>query len=109
MGASVDAGRLVVRADLLRAGELLEAGRAFEYVDLDGRPQKIELAKGSLAFTTCQVPVVVHRAGPPHVELRLSDGSSQKVDGLELDAETSAAIFERTGRIQRVDLFFGLL
>ena len=52
---------------------------------------------------------MVHRAGPARVELTLSDGSSQKVDGLALDAETSAAIFERTGRIRRVDVFFGLV
>jgi hypothetical protein len=109
MGACVDAGHLVFRADLFRAGELRETAGRFEYLDLDGEPHGLELPEGSLAFTTCQVPVVVHRAGPAHVELALSDGSTRSVGGLELDAETSAAIFERTGRIRRVDVFFGLV
>ncbi len=109
MGASVSAGRLVFRADLFRGDELLKTEGAFECIDLEGQPQRIELPKGSLAFTTCQVPVVIHGAGPARVELTLSDGSSQKIGGLALDAETSAAIFERTGRIRRVDVFFGLV
>jgi len=108
MGASVDAGRLVFRPDLFRRGELLEDGGAFACIDLEGRPQRIELPKGALAFTTCQVPVVVHGAGPARVELTRADGSSKRIDGLELDGEASATIFERTGEIRRVDVFLGL-
>ena len=108
MGASVEAGRLVFRPDLFRRGELLEKEGAFEYIDLEGRPQRIELPKGTLAFTTCQVPVVVHGTGPALVELTRADGSSKRIDGLELDPEASSAIFERTGGIRRVDVFFGL-
>jgi hypothetical protein len=108
MGACVDAGRLVFRADLFRAGELRKTAGRFEYLDVAGEPRVLDLPKGSLAFTTCQVPVVVHRTGPAHVELTLSDGSGRKVAGLELDPETSAALFERTGRIRRVDVFFGI-
>jgi hypothetical protein len=108
MGACVDAGRLVFRVDLFRAGELREAAGRFEYLDVDGEPRGLELPEGSLAFTTCQVPVVVHRTGPAHIELTLSDGSRRNVAGLELDAETSAVLFERTGRIRRVDVFFGI-
>ncbi len=108
MGAAVDAGRLVFSADRFRAGELRGKAGRFEYLDVDGEPRELALEKGSLAFTTCQVPVVVHRTGPARVELTLADDSSRKVEGLALDAETSAAIFERTGRIRRVDVFFGL-
>ncbi len=108
MGASVSDGRLAFRADLLRGEEILEAGGRFTGIDLEGGACAIELSPGSLAFTICQVPVVVHRDGPARVELTLADGSSSKRDGLELDAETSAALFERTGRIRRLDVHLAL-
>jgi hypothetical protein len=108
MGASVEAGRLVFGADRFRAVELRQSAGRFEYLDPDGEPRGLDLQAGALAFTMCQVPVVVHRAGPARVELLLADGSSRKVGGLELDIETSAAIFGRTGRIRRVDVFFAL-
>jgi hypothetical protein len=108
MGASVDAGRLVFAADRFRAVELRAAAGRFEYLDLDGGPRSLDLPQGSLAFTICQVPVVVHGKGPARVTLLLADGSSREVPGLELEIETSAAIFERTGRIRRLDVFFAL-
>jgi len=37
-----------------------------------------------------------------------ADGISQLVDGLKLDAATSAAVFDRLGTIQRLDVFYGL-
>ncbi|MFP5331162.1 MAG: hypothetical protein ACLGHX_02195 [Acidimicrobiia bacterium] len=60
---------------------------------------------GSLAFTYCSVPVVYHRlqAGEPWSKLRWADGGSSH--GSEhLDAVTSAALFERRGRIERIDV-----
>ena len=68
----------------------------------------LDLGPGTLAFTTCQVPVVVHRSAPPRVQVTFADGSSREVEGLSLDAETSAAIFGRTGVVKRLEVFFGL-
>jgi hypothetical protein len=61
-----------------------------------------------VAFTYCQVPVVAHRSGPPHIRVTFADGISQLVDGLKLDAATSAAVFDRLGTIQRLDVFYDL-
>jgi hypothetical protein len=51
--------------------------------------------------------VVAHRSGPRRIEIALADGSSRTVEGLNLDAATSAAIFERTAAVRRLDVFFG--
>ena len=60
-----------------------------------------------MAFTTCQTAVVAHRSGPQRIEITRGDGSRDTVEGLDLDAGTSAAIFERTGAVRRLDVFFG--
>ena len=108
MGAAVDGGRLVFSAGRFRTFELRRRASHFDYLDLDGQPRRLDLEKGSLAFTICQVPVVVHGSGPARLELTLADGSSRKLTGLALDSELSAAVFERTGRIRRLDVFFAL-
>jgi hypothetical protein len=60
-----------------------------------------------MAFTTCQTPVVAHRAGTQRIEVTRAGGARETVEGLDLDAATSAAIFERSGQVERLDVFFG--
>jgi hypothetical protein len=101
MGVAVEAGRLGFRSHLVNRDEFLKEARAFPFYDL-------ALGPGTLAFTVCQVPVVAHQAGPPRIEISGADGSRRTVEGLDLDNETSAAVFERTGVVRRLDVFFAL-
>jgi hypothetical protein len=107
MGVAVEGGQLGFRAQLVSRGEFLEEAKTFRFYDLDGEECRLELEPGTLAFTTCQVPVVAHQSGPERIEIISADGSRRTEAGLSLDAETSAAVFERTGAVQRVDVFFG--
>jgi hypothetical protein len=108
MGVRVDEGRLGFRAHLMSEGEFLSAPRTFTYYDSEGQERSIELPEGTFAFTTCQVPVVLHREGPARIELTRADGSHDVSEGLDLDLQDSTAIFERTGDIVRLDVFHGL-
>ncbi|HEU4423094.1 MAG TPA: hypothetical protein VFR67_11230, partial [Pilimelia sp.] len=108
LGLTVAEGRLRFRADLVRRQEFLDAPRTFGHHDVHGVRRSIELPAGTLGYTTCQVPVVLHRSGPASVTVRRPDGSSETRTGLDLDAATSAAIFDRTGSITRLDVFLGL-
>ncbi|HXY40523.1 MAG TPA: hypothetical protein VEQ10_12685, partial [Vicinamibacteria bacterium] len=108
LGAQVRDGKLCFNPSLVVAGEFLSRGRTFTCIDLEGRRQSLELPAGSLGFTFCQVPVVLHRSGPARIELTASDGSTRKVSGLELEAETSADIFDRRGRFTRVTVFLAV-
>ena len=108
LGVHVDDGRLGFRPHLMLEGEFLSGPRSFVYYDSEGRERKIELTEGTLAFTTCQVPVVVHRDGPMRIELTRADGADEVSEGLDLDLEASTAIFERRSDIVRLDVFFGL-
>ncbi|HEY9595464.1 MAG TPA: hypothetical protein VHE79_13365, partial [Spirochaetia bacterium] len=107
MGARVVDGRLCFRGDL--CDEWLGADAELSWIDARGRPRTAAVPAGAMASTICQVAVVVHRDGGPRVSVtRVEgsvDGSVDGAAGLTLDRATSAAIFDRTGEIDRVDVF----
>src|SRR5271157_3091258 len=107
MGVAVEGGRLGFRAHLVSRGEFLEEAKTFRFYDLEGEECSLDLEPGTLAFTTCQVPVVAHKSGRQRIDITSAGGSRRTVAGLTLDSETSAAVFERTGAVQRLDVFFG--
>jgi hypothetical protein len=72
-----------------------------------GEESSLDLPAGSLAFTFCQVPVILHGSGPPRLVVTRADGSCQETAGLALDAAASSALFGRTGSVRRVDAHLG--
>ena len=108
LGVDVREGRVRFLPRMLRSVEFLEAPSTFRYFDVEGRACTAATAADSLAFTLCQVPVIVHRAGPARIELATAEGAARTVPVLVLDAATSAALFERTGAVRRLDAYFDL-
>ena len=106
MGVRVEEGRLHFDGLLLGGGELLEAPAAFRYVDLNRERKELEVPAGALAFTLCQVPVVLHGAGGPRVEILGTDGLTRTTGELALDADTSSSIMNRDGSISRLDVYY---
>ncbi len=108
MGAAVADGRLVFRPHLFNRGELLNQARTFHFYNVYGDEDSLDLEIGTLAYTICLVPVVVHGDGPARIGTTFADGRHRTVEGLGLDRETSAAIFERSGAVSSLDVFFDL-
>ena len=108
MGVHVDNGELAFVPQLISRTEFLAEPKTFHYYDLEGKQGTLNLQKDTMAFTYCQVPVVAHRSGPQGIRVTFASGTSHLVDGLRLDAALSAAIFDRLGTIQRLDVFYGL-
>jgi hypothetical protein len=111
MGVVVTDGRIQFVPERVN-GEFLEAPKVFDYVASDGTCSRLDLAVGTLGYTLCQVPVVLHRDGAlrvevTHVEAAAPATAALETSGLVLDATTSAAIFARTGAITRLDVFLG--
>ena len=106
MGVVVENGRLGFRTHLFARGELVDQPKTFHFLDADDNDGELELAPGTLAFTICQVPVVVHRDGPARLEATRADGSRPVFAHLTLDAGTSAEVFERSGSVRRLDVDF---
>jgi hypothetical protein len=108
MGVAVDGGRLCFHRHMVNCSEFLSEAKTFLFYDVEGQECSVSLAPGTLAFTICQVPVVACQSGPPRIAITFTDGSEREVGGLSLDTETSAAVFERSGTVKRLDVFFGL-
>jgi hypothetical protein len=108
LGVVVQGGRLHFRPDLFRREELSTAPSTFHAFDVTGKPLAIAAAAGTVAFTVCQVPVVIHGAGPAGVFITDREGAVHRHDSLALDPATSAAIFARTGAITRLDVHLDL-
>ena len=106
MGVVVEDGRICFQRLLVKRNEFLADARSFQFYDLDGQQRSLDLDSGTLAFTTCQVPVIEHQSGPQRIKITRADGSINSIQALALDAETSAAVFERTGAVRRLDVFF---
>jgi len=102
LGLRVEGGRMVIRPILLRGSEWTTAPVTFAYRDVHGEERSIALPTDSLAFTFCQIPVVYHRgrdAEPMALMVQLADGTTKNCADGELDADLSASVFKRDGRV----------
>ena len=105
LGVRVERGRICFRPTLLRPSEFLERADVFEYYGPRGQAGSAELRPGSLAFTFCQVPVVYEVVdGEGWTRLTLSDGSTSERASMCLDHDESRAVFDRMGRVVRIDV-----
>ena len=105
MGVFVERGALSFRPVLLRAREFTDQPTPFTYVDVGGRERTIHLPAGALAYTFCQVPVVVLSSQEEKIELRFADGRLGEVTGNALDAQVSRHIFGRDGYVQQLAVY----
>ncbi|MEM1211573.1 MAG: hypothetical protein AAGI68_04675 [Planctomycetota bacterium] len=106
LGVQVEDGRLGFVPELMQRSEFLEEPTRWVPLNLAGDQEPIDLPNGSLGFTVCQVPVVVHTAegASGRITVTGTDGSTSVVDGLRLDAATSAAVFARSSAVRRLEV-----
>jgi hypothetical protein len=106
LGLRVQDGRVRFDLRLLRAREFPGEAQRFRYLDIAGEWQMLELPGRTLAFTWCQVPVVVRLDDqqPPSVTVTWRDGSTTTSRELSLSAADSAALSSRSGRIRQLAL-----
>ncbi|GAA0810231.1 hypothetical protein [Spirilliplanes yamanashiensis] len=104
LGLTVTDGRIVVDPSLIRPAEFRAEPGTLTYVDTAGARATVEVPAGGYAFTFCQVPVVVQRAGSPELVLTTRAGETVARSELEIDAHTSASVFAREGAVTRIDV-----
>jgi hypothetical protein len=108
LGVDIEDGEIRFAPKLVVRSEFLSSPKRFDFVDVSGAPQSLSLAPGTLGFTLCQVPVVEHAAGTSRIEVSFADGAVKICDGLTLCLDSSRDIFERTGKVSRLDVYLGL-
>ena len=104
LGVTVHGGCVSFRPLLLRKSEFLREPAELSTFDLDGNELTVPLAKDTLGFTYCQVPVVFHLSGKLHIRLSKQSGS-EEISGDTLSAAASAELFARTGSIKQIDVW----
>jgi hypothetical protein len=106
LGVRVSGGRVNLDVGLLRAREFVPGLQTFRFLDVDGQWQELAVPESGLAFTWCQVPFVyrLDDSAEPAVTVTLDDGSDLTPNGLTLPTELSAELFQRSGRIRRIEL-----
>ncbi len=104
LGVFVRKGQLQFNPSLLKKDEFLTRSQNFEYVTLHGDKETIALEKGQLAFTFCSVLVVYVISGQEKITVFYADGSKEEVEGNMLNPQISNHIFQRTGKIARLEV-----
>jgi len=106
LGLLVEHGTLLFDPGLVRKQELLTQPATFNYIDIDGKAQQIALEAGSLAFTFCQIPVVLTESEKQQIVLDFAD-HLQTINGNVVDEALSKHIFQRDGVIRQINVFCG--
>lgn len=103
LGVQINNGRIAFRLDNFDHQECLASPETFTFFDVQGQPERITVPKGGFGYTVCQTPVIYGPGKEDHMTLHMQDGSTLDVPGHELDTETSASVFKRTGAVKRIE------
>jgi hypothetical protein len=104
LGVSVCNGAVQFNPEILRTDEFLKFKDVFNYINLSEEKCCIDLEVDSLAFTYCQVPVIYKKASNFAIKVFLTDGSILSIQGKSLDIETSQMLFDRGGKVDKLEV-----
>ena len=102
LGFSVRDGQISFDFLLLDRNEFLAGPLTFRYWNASGQREQMDLPTGALAFTACQVPVILQASNRNCIDLYFQDGTMERVDGLVLNMTRSRQIFRREGVIHHL-------
>jgi hypothetical protein len=102
LGTQIEDGSLSFHFELLDESEMLPNSLPFEYIDITGRTLIENLPEHSIAFTFCQVPIIVSTGKSNKITVLLASGEQLSFTGLKLNPETSRELYSRTGKIKKI-------
>jgi hypothetical protein len=106
LGVTVSGGCLVFTTLLLGENTFRSEPGTLRYRNVAGEDVALEVDAGQIGLSVCQVPVVLQATdGDPHIVASAADGTTDRVEGLRLDPDRSREVFDRTGRLARLDVF----
>ena len=109
LGIHIKNGEIVFETSMINHKEFIKNKENFEYYGLDVNKRVIELQKGQLGFTFCQVPVVYTQSDNEHITISLKDAPKREINGNVIDKETSSMIFRRNGEVSEIEFSFPYL
>ena len=104
LGVFVTSGKLGFYPCLLRKEEFLEASKSFAYIEPSGDHKEIVLSEGSMAFTYCKIPIIYKVGKERQINVYFNDGAHKTTTDSLLDQATSTEVFNRTGKVDRIEV-----
>lgn len=104
LGVHVKSGKIYINTSLLTKTEFLKKGDIFYYYDFNGEKKKINFRKNSFAITYCQVPFIFGLSDKNKIIIHLKSGEAIETKILEISEEVSQSIFNRSGKIDSVEV-----
>ncbi len=105
LGVSVRNGKIVFDTGLLNKNEFLNASEDFHYYDLTGKQMTLNLKKGMLGFTICQVPVIYLPGNEHKIIVTQKEGTKTSIDGHDLGIPFSKSVFQRNDKIKKIQVY----
>ena len=102
LGVNVSNGEIYFDSTMLKVHEFLHKKAVFEYVNVKGNQERLELRKNSLAFTLCQVPIIYQKSIKPIIEVYYSNQNKERITGLKIPSQISKKLFDRDGTIEKI-------
>jgi hypothetical protein len=102
LGFSIENGCIVFDFLLLDRKEFLNGKTEFAYLNVHGQKEEMEFPARSIAYTVCQVPVILQDSAEPCVKVHFSDDRTQQINGYALDFMNSKHIFQRNGVVHHL-------
>jgi hypothetical protein len=104
LGVRIRNGQASFEPSLLRGQEFGDKPRSFEYLDVDGEWQIIELPASALGFSWCQVPIVYQLDDGADLCMTLTyrSGKTEAFTSSLVSEADSAELFRRSGEIRKI-------
>jgi hypothetical protein len=102
LGFTIRDGCIAFDFLLTDRSELLPTPASYAFLDTAGQAGQLDLQAGTLAYSICQVPVILQAAPAAAIQVYLKNGSVQEIGGSVLDDANSRHIFERDGAVHHL-------
>lgn len=102
LALTVEDGCLIFNPILFDQRELLSNPATFEFIDVSGSHNKLDVPENSMAYTFCQTPIVLQVEEKAEIQIHNSDGHRIAIEGNKLDQTTTQHIFQRDGTIREI-------
>lgn len=108
LGIQLRGGRIAFNPALLVREEFNTEARTFRYRDVRGEERELAVGSGELAFTLCQVPILMRLdeaiGSKAAIRVECSEGESLSIEADALPLDLSEQVFGRTGRVARIEV-----
>ena len=103
LGCFVSNGQIIFNPLLLRKSEFLTKSKQFYYFDVLNKKINKKLAKDSLCYTYCQIPILYQLSEEGFsINIQYKDGKNEKFNGNKIKRKISNYIFKRNDIVREI-------